>query len=67
MYTTKEFEDAAIRKGFELDHIILTSGRLIRQAAGYVLKDGRKRKMRWDHRGIAICSTGLCPEFNLFQ
>ena len=66
MYTTEDFENAAIRQGFELDHIILNNNRAIKHASGYVLKGKRKIKVRWTNEGVALTSTGVCSEFNLF-
>ena len=66
MYTTKQFEDAAIQRGFELDHIILNEHQLIKHASGFVFREKRKVKVRWNNQGVALTSTGLCPEFNLF-
>lgn len=65
MYTTNEFEQTAIQKGYEIERIYYSPKRIVLQATGYVVKDNRRLKINWNYLGKAFRSNGLCPEFDL--
>jgi hypothetical protein len=65
MYTTKEFERAVNRQGYELEHVYYTERQTLLKACGYAVKAGRKIRIKWDARGKAFLSRGLSSEFDL--
>ena len=65
MYTTKEFEQAVERQGYELEHVYYTTRKTLFQAKGFVVKNNVRIMIRWNFMGKAFRSRGMCPEFDL--
>lgn len=69
MYTTQQFEEAVIKKGYELEHICYTPQMKVDYAFGFVYQNKKRTKVHWDNRGFANKANGGAPlsEFNLFS
>ncbi|MDR2915589.1 MAG: hypothetical protein LBV74_12280 [Tannerella sp.] len=67
MYTTKEFEQATVQKGYELERISYTTHMTVRFASGFVFTDQGKKTVYWDYSGRAFNGDKFTPEYDLFE
>jgi hypothetical protein len=65
MYTTKEIEQAVMRKGYELERIYYNKDRRVRKAIGFVFEKGRTYSVLWDGNGKVLRATCLNSGFDL--
>ncbi|MDR1116612.1 MAG: hypothetical protein LBL33_10810 [Tannerella sp.] len=67
MYKTKEFEQATLQKGYELERIHYTNQNRVHHAKGFVPTKSGKKTVIWTNDGRAIVENDYTPEYNLFE
>jgi hypothetical protein len=67
MYITKEFEQAVLQKGYELERISYTTRRTVRLAVGFIFTKEGKKTVYWNYQGHAFNGDKYTPEYDLFK